>query len=87
MSHGRGRREVVTEEHLLFIRRARGRIRETEARIMSYDELVNDLNLQEIELEDLIEENNETIERQIELLEVCDDIIHTNELLSQPSGE
>jgi uncharacterized protein (DUF3084 family) len=62
-------------------------IQRNEERMINYDILLNDLNLHSVELEDLIEENTETIERQSDLLEVCDDIIQTNDYLLQPSGK
>ena len=62
-------------------------IQENEERMINYDLLLNDLNFQTVELEDLIQENEETIERQMELMEVCEDIILTNEYLLQPSGK
>ena len=61
--------------------------RENEIRIIRYDEIVSGFNYEIVELEDLIEENDETIVRQLELMEVCEDIIQTNEMLLQPSGK
>lgn len=62
-------------------------IQQNEDKILNYDVLVNDYNYQTVELEDLIEENEETILRQMELLEVCEDMIQTNEFMMQPSGK
>ncbi|MEZ4686833.1 MAG: hypothetical protein R3B47_12430 [Bacteroidia bacterium] len=77
----------LEEDDFQTIQQNNTMISENEERMISYDLLLNDLNFQTVELEDLIEENDETIERQMELMEVCEDIILTNEYLLQPSGK
>lgn len=78
---------TMEEDDYQTVQQNNNLIQENEERMVNYDLLLTDLNFQTVELEDLIEENIETIERQDELMEVCDDIILTNEYLLQPSGK
>ncbi|MFK7969924.1 MAG: hypothetical protein AB8F95_06130 [Bacteroidia bacterium] len=80
------RRSLEEEDRQLMVQNSQV-ITENEARILQYDNIIHGYNMDLVELEDIIEENQETIERQIDLIEVCEDMIQTNELMMQPSGK